>query len=140
MIHEGIAKHLDGVAGLTYSEAAGSSIFVGFLPPAPNRCVAVIPTGGFDADSKLPYSMPTIQIIVRGDEDARWALNTWQAVYSKLQGLRRITLEDDDETYLVSLLAQQSGPIHIGRDENRRVQYGMNLVAEVKEPTEERPE
>lgn len=144
MIHDGLAKLIGAgsgrgsVAGLTYSETAGGNVFMGALPGGtPNRAVAVIPVGGFDADSKLPYSMPSVQIIVRGDEDPRWALDTWQAIYSALQGLRNITLPDG--TWLVSCLAQQSGPIHIGRDDNRRFQYGMNLVTEVLEPTAERP-
>lgn len=130
----------DGVTGLKYADVVGTgvNVFVGFLPPSPNRVVAVLPSGGLEADSKLPYDSPTIQIIVRGDASPAWALDTWQAVYSYMQGLGSVELPDG--IWLVSAIAIQSGPIHIGKDDNGRYQYGMNFYCEHKNPTERRPE
>lgn len=140
---DGLAKAIGnesgftGVPGLNYEEGAGGNVFVGGLPSAPNRIVAVIPSGGYEADSGLPYDEPTVQIIVRGDEDPRWALDMWDAVYDVVQGMGSITLPNG--LYLVSLFAQQSGPVHMGKDDSGRVQYSMNLLAEILNPTNRRP-
>ena len=140
---DGLAKAIGnesgftGVAGLNYEDGAGGNVFVGFLPAMPHRVVSVFPTGGYDADSKLPYDNPTVQLIVRGDEDPRWALEMWDLVYARLQGMRNVTLPNG--LYVISFLAQQSGPVHIGKDDNGRFQYGLNLIAEILNPTAERP-
>ena len=131
-----IGDETDGVEGLVYDETGQANVFVGYLPQRPNRCVAVIPTGGFESDSKLPYDNPSIQILVRGDEDPRWALDTAGAVYSLLQGKRNQDLPDG--TRLISLIAIQSGPAHVGKDDNGRFQYAMNYQGEVRNPTSER--
>lgn len=131
------ADERGSVEGLVYSEAAGGNVFEAFLPDKPDRCVAVLPSGGYEADAKLPYDRPSIQIIVRGDDDPVWALDTWQAVYSAVVALRNYTLPDG--TYLVSALPIQSGPIHIGPDDSGRYQYGLNLECEIMNPTTERP-
>lgn len=125
------------VDGLNWEAGVGGNVFEGFLPDEPNRCVAVLPSGGYDADAGLPYDKPSIQIIVRGDDDPVWALDMWQAVYSAVQALRNITLPDG--TYVVSIQAIQSGPVHIGKDDSGRFQYGMNLETEIRNPTAERP-
>ena len=127
-----------GVPGLNWEEGAGGNVFEGFAPASPNRLVAVYPNGGFESDSGLPYDMPGIQIIVRSDESPVWGLDMWYAVYNVVQGLSNVTLPDG--TYLVSCLALQSGPIHIGKDTAGRFQYAMNLMCEIKNPTQKRPE
>lgn len=143
LLSDGLAKALgnedgfEGVEGLNYEEGPGGNVFVGTVPPRPNRCVTILPSGGFEADSGLPYDEPTIQVIVRGDEDARWALSMWDSVYDVVQGLAGTTLPND--IYVVSMFATQSGPIHIGKDDSGRVQYGMNLTCEIHNPTRERP-
>ena len=140
---DGLAKAIGnedgfaGVVGLNYQETADGNVFVGMLPSAPHRVVAVIPSGGYEADSGLPYDSPTVQIIVRGDEDPRWALDMWDAVYDVVQGLAGVTLPGG--VYVVSIFAQQSGPVHMGKDDSGRVQYSMNLLAEILNPTNRRP-
>lgn len=144
-LYEGIAKKIGGagpgtgVPGLVYKETSGANVFVGSVPATPNRCVTIIPTGGYDADAGLPYDRPTFQVYVRGDEDARWALATCKAVHNLLQSFRNTVLNDSDSTYLVSCLAIQSGATHIGDDDNGRVQYSMNYDVEIRNPTIERP-
>lgn len=140
---DGLAKAIgnedgfSGVVGLNYEAGAGGNVFVGFLPARPNRIVAVIPSGGYEADSGLPYDEPTVQIVVRGDEDAAWALDMWDKVYDVVQGMAAVTLPNG--LYVVSILAQQSGPVHIGKDDSGRVQYGMNLIGDILNPTNRRP-
>lgn len=141
MIVDGFARAIGndggfpGVEGLTWALAAGGNVFLK-LPSQPNRAVAVFPSGGFEADSKLPYSRPTLQVFVRGDEDAMWALEMWQKIYARVQGMRNVTLPDG--TYLVSCLAMQSGPVYVGQDANGRYQFSLNLMLEIRDPTTER--
>ena len=125
------------VDGLNWQEGADGNVFEGFLPDEPHRCVAVLPSGGYEADAGLPYDRPSIQIIVRGDDDPGWALEMWYKVYAALVALRNVTLPDG--TYLVSALPIQSGPVHIGKDNSGRFQYGLNLETETRTPTPERP-
>lgn len=126
-----------GVAGLTYSDAAGGNVFVARAPSAPHREVSVYPSGGFAGDS-LPYDRPTIQVVVRGDEDPRWALDMWQAVFDRVEGMRSVELPGG--IWLVSCLSPQTGPVHMGPDANRRYRFGLNLELEVKNVTAERPD
>jgi hypothetical protein len=123
---DGIAQEIGGehpsragVTGLNYETASGGNVFNGFEPPRPDRIVAVLPSGGYDADTKLAYDM-------------------WDAVYDKLHGFRNKTLVNG--IYVVSIIAIQSGPIHIGKDDNGRLRYGMNLQTEIRNPTQERTE
>ena len=132
-----LAAPFPGVAGLNYEDGAGGNVFVGFLPARPNRVASVIPTGGYEADTKLPYDEVTCQIVIRGDEDPRWALDMWDAVYDVVQGITATTLPNG--LYVVSLFAQQSGPVHMGKDDSGRVQYSMNLLSEILNPTNRRP-
>lgn len=140
---DGIAKAIGneggfaGVPELNYEEGPGGNVFVGMLPANPNRVVAVIPSGGYEADAGLPYDEPTIQIIIRGDEDPRWALDMWDKVYDVVQGITSTTLPNG--LYVVGLFAQQSGPVHMGKDDSGRVQYSVNLLGEILNPTNRRP-
>lgn len=134
----GLAQFIGAnVAGATWALDNTANVFEGFLPPEPDECIAVLPYGGFEPDAGLPYDRPNIQIIVRSGETPTWALNMWYAVYNRVQSLRNTTLPDG--TYLVYSLAIQSGPIHIGKDDNGRFQYGLNLRCETRNPTQERP-
>jgi hypothetical protein len=143
---DGIAQEIGGehpsragVTGLNYETASGGNVFNGFEPPRPDRIVAVLPSGGYDADTKLAYDTPSVQIIVRSDASSPlWALDMWDAVYDKLHGFRNKTLVNG--IYVVSIIAIQSGPIHIGKDDNGRLRYGMNLQTEIRNPTQERTE
>ena len=140
MIIDGIARLIgDGTTtDLQFSESAGGNVFVEALPNDPVRVVAVYAGAGEEADSALPYDAPGVRIIVRSDRDARWGLATWAAIYSRLHGLRNVTLPDG--TYLVYCLSEQSGPAHLQPDDHGRVLFSMNLRTETKNPTNERPE
>jgi hypothetical protein len=104
--------------------------------------VAVVPAGGFEADSLLPYDAPTPQILVRAPQrEARAAEDLWRAIYAKVHGLRNVVLPDG--TYLVYALAMQSDPVRVGSDLDERTGerplYAMNLRCEVVSATVHRP-
>ncbi len=139
------ASHVDlaqwigaNITGLSYSLDAGGNIFVDKLPSEPDRCIAVYTQGGVEADSKLPYDSPAIQIVIRSDASPLWALDTWQALYRRLHGLRHVELVAGG-TLLIYALVAQASPIRLGTDDNDRHQYSLNLRTEVLNPTQERP-
>lgn len=137
-MYRGLAEWLgQNIDGLTFSEEAGGNIFIDRLPSDPDQMVALVGTGGFEADSALPYSYPTVQIITRSTNDPRWSLDTWEAIYSKLQGLRNVELPDG--TWLVYAIIVQSGPFWLGPDDSGRQTHSMNVRTEIYNPTEERP-
>jgi len=137
-MHIGLAQWLgENIDGLTYSLTDVSNVFVDRLPSEPDESVSVFGSGGFEADSKLPYDAPTAQIIVRSTNNPQWAIDMWWAIYAKLQGLRHVTLPDG--TYLVYCIPMQSGPFSLGPDDSGRMQYTMNLRTEILNTTEERP-
>lgn len=138
MIAEGIAALIgDGsITDLVFSDTTAATVFVEALPSDPPIAVGVYYQPGPEADSGLPYDMPGVHILVRGDTDPRTAPAIWYAIYSKLHGLAGYTLPDG--TYLVYALAEQSGPVHLQPDARGRYQLSMNLRTEVRNPTAQR--
>lgn len=126
-----------GIEGLVYADDETATVFVDRLPSSPDHVVAVYGNGGFEADSKLPYDAPVAQIMIRSDASPSWAVDTWWSIYNRLHALRHKTLPDG--TVLVYALVVQSSPIHVRTDENDRHEYSMNVRAETKHPTQERP-
>jgi hypothetical protein len=133
---DGIAQALDGVAGLTYKVGSGGDIFVDQIPSEPDRAVCIYAMPGPEADSKLPYDPANFQIAVRSEAGGVWAAATWAAIYSKLHGMRNVTLPDG--TYLVFCIATQASPFRLGTDENGRLTYTGNYRTEILNPTGER--
>lgn len=142
MIVDGFAMLIgdadDGIDGLEFKLAAGGNVFVEAEANLPANAVTVYTSGGGEADSRLAYDSPDVQIVVRSAQSPRWALDMWQAIYSRLHGLRNVTLPDG--TYLVYALVEQSSPIHIGTDDRGRYMFSMNLRTEIRNLTQERTE
>ncbi len=104
--------------------------FVSRLPLKPDECVGIFPSGGYQADGKLPLDYPTFQIIVRGTQDPRTALIRAQNIYDALHGYAGFfvgELQDEDGTRIVNCRGIQSGPVYIGQDENNRHRYSLNF-------------
>lgn len=141
------APHVDfaqwlgaNVTGLKYhaTNPTGVNVFVDATPSTPDRMVAVLSQAGPESDSKLPYDEIGIQLVFRCEANPTWALDMWDTVYSQVHALRHITLVSGG-TQLAWALVVQSSPARIGQDENGRHQYSMNIRAEIKRPTQERP-
>lgn len=136
--HDDFAQWLGAnIAGLTYSATSSANVFVDTLPSGPDRVVSVLSQAGPESDSKLPYDEIGVQLVFRCEANPTWALDMWEAVYNRVHGLRHVTLPQG--TRLVWALAVQSSPVRIGQDENGRHQYSMNIRAEIRRPTQERP-
>lgn len=122
--------------GLGTYEDDGGTIFLAALPAAPDVAIALARYPGGESDSRLPYDEVNLQIRCRGDGDPRTAEGAAQAVYDELHGLGMITLPGG--TWLQLAVGVQGGPIYIGRDQNGRHEFTVNLRAEVRRPTPHR--
>lgn len=133
-----LAQYLEtrGVGNYEAASAAAVSLFVEWLPSAPNEAVALYTSGGVESDHRDGYDEPNVQALVRGTKDARTALAKAQAVYSALHGLRNVILAAGTE--LVGISALQSGPIRLGPDENGRHLYTLNFRCLIGNPTTHR--
>jgi hypothetical protein len=107
------------------------TIFLVLLPETPAQAIAVAQYGGPEADARLGYDNPSIQVRVRGlDTDVTDALRTAQRVYDTLHGLHDTTLPGG--IWLSLCVGTQSGPVYIGRDLSGRHEYTVNFRTEVR--------
>ena len=137
MLAAAIARYLAAQGLVTFDESGLSGdTFIAVMPSAPDSCVAIFPTGGFGADGKLGYDSPTIQIRVRGTQDPRPAYQRAEAIYGALHGLHDVTLPGGP--YVVGCWGIQSGPVHMGRDQNGRHEYSLNFRLEIRAVTAHR--
>ena len=133
MLQRQIGSYLAEAGIGQYDEKGGQgNIFIEHLPAAPDKVVAIFRTGGYQSDGKLPYDDPTIQIVVRGKpEDVVQPSDLAQAIFDELHGFRarRFALGG---YYIVNCIGVQSGPVHIGADENRRHEYSLNFQLHIQ--------
>ena len=124
-----LAKEIADYLAANGLGTVGTNVFALQLPSAPDTCLAVYPTGGGRADSKLGYDNPTIQVRTRSSNPLTAFENAAQA-YNLLHGLRRVTLSGG--SYLVHCTGIQSAPVYIGRDERKRDEYTLNYQLVVR--------
>ena len=127
MLAAQIAQYLDA-QGVGEFDADGitGNIFVETLPDTPDKCIAIYSTGGSAGNGKHPYDNLTVQIIVRGTQDPRTAQSVAQNIYDTLHTFRDAAFVTDG-IWVVGCHGIQSGPTHIGQDENRRHEYSLNF-------------
>lgn len=133
---EGVAQAIGMIVGLTYSEVDGGNVFVGYMPSTPDEAVAIYTQSGEEADSKLPYDPVDFTVTTRSEDGGLWARGMSDSIFSKMHGLRNVTLPDG--TYLVYCLAQNASPFPLGPDENGRPRFTTEYRAEIIHPTEHR--
>lgn len=134
-VSEEFAQLIDDL-GLGDYQESGGTIFLFAMPPSPDRAKAIAPYGGSgEADSRLPYDEPKIQIRCRSTNPAEAEADA-QAVYDALTGLGMRLLPGG--TWLQLVVCLQHGPVYIGLDSNRRHEFVINLRAEISRPTQHR--
>lgn len=130
---DGLAAYLESVGIGT----VGTDIFKTDAPATTNTCIIIYPTGGFEGEPKLSIDNPTFQIYARS-VDPSIAYNKLAAVYSALESLSGVTL--DDGTYIIDCTGLQSQPAYYRKDENNpaRTEYSINFRFEVINKTTNR--
>jgi len=100
--------------------------FIGFMPAAPDQCIAVQYSGGFPQDTHAGENMhPTFQVAIRaGAYQHSTAETKWIAAFNALQGSQGATAMTDFQM----VEAMNSAPIVIYDEKNRPVMT-LNLRA-----------
>ena len=132
MLIREIALYIDSQNIGTFDETGTSgNIFISTIPPLPDECICIFPTGGPTGDAKLNYDNPNIQIWIRGTQHPLTGLEKANQVYKALQGFNGQAFASGGH-YIVDCLGIQSYPIHIGKDDNERHEYSLNFSLEIK--------
>lgn len=142
-----IAQHCAAsVPALTFdTDAIGGQVFLFDMPSQPDTSedvyVAVAPYGGDPALTKQPTDEPAVQLRVRSKRfDPRPALAIWNQLYDTFAALDLTWIgEGPDTSFVISCSPLQSTPIPLGRDENDRPEFTLNLQFRVHNPTTHRP-
>ena len=122
-----IATRLQGQGVGTTGSTQSWFVAKGFLPPTPDKCIALFETGGFpnDAHESALIDRPTFQVRVRSDA---FGYSTGR---TKI-GAARTALEIGNSTLsgrrYVHIVAQ-SEPVSLGVDDNNRPALVMNFTA-----------
>lgn len=135
MLIEDIMQYLDDKGVARYEPDGDGTVFMGEFPASPDHCIVVRSTGGLGSDAKLPYDNPTVQIMVRGRSDPRPPYNKAREVYETIHGLHSLQM---GSTWVISIIAVQSEPAEIGKDDNGRYRFSQNYQFEVYNTTEQR--
>ena len=127
MLQSEIAKYLDEQDIVSFDETGTSGdCFIEVLPTEPDNVVSIYMNSGTQADSKLPYDNPSLQIIIRGKYDPRVPFNKAQDIYNELHGFSSDTLIDGGY-WIIGIMGEQSGPVRLGQDDNGRQEFEVNF-------------
>jgi hypothetical protein len=127
-----IGLYLHGLGIVTFDpNGVSGDFFISVLPSSPDSCVAVYPTGGYKPDGKLAYDFPTVQLIVRGNQDPRTAYSKAMGIYGALNGFNNGSFVPNG-FWVVSCQGIQSAPTHLGQDKNFRHEYSLNFELEIR--------
>ncbi len=114
------------------------AIVLGDTTPKPDQLLAIRAyQSGPEPDSKLPFAEPYVQLRVRGTSDEASSRVRAQALYDDLHGLGATSLPGG--VIVMSIVAVQTGPIPLGRDEAGRHEHTVNVRIDHHAPTVLRP-
>ena len=127
----GLARYIGAnVVGLDWSLADGGNVFEDHQPADPDLSVTVYSTGGPEPQLAHTSNEQRAQLVFRAEpEAATGATDLWWAVFHVIHGLRRVELPDG--TKLAWLIVVNGAPVSMGTDENGRMEFSMNVRAEV---------
>lgn len=140
---EGLAQYAQQLGHGVYRrgspyEVDEVAIVLSGVIPAPARLLVITAyPGGPEPDSKLPFDEPYVQWRIRGTSDEADTRQRAQALYDDLHGLGPVTLPNG--VLVMSIIAVQSGPIPLGRDDAGRHEATVNTRIDHHHPTALRP-
>lgn len=135
-ILEEMATYLDTQGIGTYDTTGTTgTIFINFLPISPDECININLYGGQGVTSSRGYAgckfdTALIQLYFRGErEDSLTPYENAQTVYDLFAGFHHKTLISGG-TFIFNIRGNQSCPVFIGKDQNSRFEYVVNLIVE----------
>lgn len=126
-----IGDHL--VAALVVGGATGWTLAKGFMPPSPDKVVALFETPGLEAGhvpdlgSEEAFDQPGLQVRVRGSAfDYATARTKIQEAFEALHGNEPVVTSG--EPLIVYINAVQSAPLPMGLDGSNRPEMTWNFI------------
>jgi len=120
-------NNIDDIAQYLEDNSIGTvatDIYKAYLPDSPDDCVVIYNTGGFEPDIYLPTADPTFQIYVRST-DYTTGKDKVDAIVALLhRQANKQFVTSGNYFYFLTLMSE---PVHIGRDENERDEFSINL-------------
>lgn len=113
-----------GVA-TTSAGSTGWRLCLRGLLESPDRCVGLLPTGGFQQDGIAPIDRPTAQVLVRGAKTDGAEVEAKMAAVCSALNLQSSALTG--WTYVD--LQKQGDVLWLGWDELQRPMYSVNFLA-----------
>jgi len=122
-----IGTRLTGQGVASTASTASWFLAKGFLPPTPDKVIALFETGGFpnDGHESALIDRPTFQVRVRGDAFGYSTARTKSAAARTALEIGNASLSG---RYYVHVVAQGE-PVSLGQDENNRPSVVMNFTA-----------
>ena len=105
----------------------GTDLHVSYLPPKPDKCVALLDSGSWEEFNGLTnLEHPTVQVLVRGvrsgfQDQYQLAHDIWKELVFLTNSTRIINGTHYSGVWLMS------GPIFTGYDESKRPVYSINF-------------
>lgn len=100
----------------------GVSLFISHIPDSPDRCIALLDTGGFDPEVEIQYEKPTFQIHVRDRADKYTrCYTTVKNILEILHGNRFVV------NSTIYVFWQQGDIFDLGRDKKNRIELTANV-------------
>lgn len=139
MFTAAICRHLHA-QGLVTFDAEGADCFLETAPREPVNAVAVSARPGSEASGGHGYDAPGFQVIVRADGDTGQAREGYEraaAIRDELHGVSAAPLGTGsvDETHFVSIHAESSAPVSLGRDDANRHRWSVSYRCEYRHVT-----
>lgn len=135
---EEVAELLAELGLGTYDpDGSGGDIFLAAMPITPDAAVVLTRQAGAESDARLAYDEPVVRIRVRAvPRNATSGEARAQAIYDAVHGLANRRLPGD--TWLVSSVGTEAGPVYVGRDDDDRDEWAVTLRMELHRPTANR--
>lgn len=134
---EGLAEWIaDEVAGVWHPAGKYADSDLGIVletvPQSPAQVISLWQYEGVEPDAANAIDEPGVQVRVRGTADPRVSRGVAQSIYDHLHGAGHFALPDG--TWVESVIAVNSGPIHLTQDNNNRHEHVVSFRFEINNP------
>jgi hypothetical protein len=131
MITADLVEYLGTVDGLP-------SVYLEVLPETPDTCIGVYTRAGAAPSTAAGLERKAVQVLVRGTaQDGRASYTIAETIYNLLHRMTPNAPIVTGGEIVQQVMANNSGPYHIGRDVKGRHEWSINFTVWVWNPARE---
>lgn len=119
-----IAAHL--TTAMIVGGSTGWAIYKDWIPPDPDKLVAIFPYPGANPEKGFSLRYPNFQIRVRGEADTAGydaMRDKLEAIRANLHAITNDTVNSVSYAFVIAI----SSPLSLGRDKNNRPELSLNF-------------